>query len=212
MLLSVVEKLGFETNLATDVLEELGNCFNVEILIENAARRSPNRPFPFTGLDESSPSVPAELDADVRETALHRSAYTLDDAIEGCRFARVIVNRNSDPAPTTEQLVNRHVGSFAFQIPERHINAAERQIHGCVVSPERTHIAALPNVFDLVRIATHQTLRQYLDRRRNSSWTEKIACRAYPVKPMLARFDLHEAPACVRACLDRADLRDLQCW
>src|SRR5260370_23510740 len=72
MLLSVVEKLGFETNLAADVLEELGNCFNVEILIENAARRSPNRPFPFTGLDESSPSVPAELDADVRETALHR--------------------------------------------------------------------------------------------------------------------------------------------
>ena len=58
MLLSVVEKLGFETNLATDVLEELGNCFNVEILIENAARRYPNRPFPFTGLDESSPPYP----------------------------------------------------------------------------------------------------------------------------------------------------------
>src|SRR5882724_748080 len=129
MFLSVVEKLGFETNLAADILEELGNCFNVEILVENAARRSPDRPFPFTGLDESSPSVPAELDPDVRETALHRSAYALDDAIEGGRFAGVIVHRNSDPAPAAEQLVNRHVGSLAFQIPERHINAAERQVH-----------------------------------------------------------------------------------
>ncbi len=210
VLLGIVQQFRAETDLGAQMLEKLGNRFKVELLVEDPAPWSTPRPLALPGLEEASPAVSPQLDADVGKALLHRGANPLFDAFEGLALMRMIVDRHSGPATASQQLVERHVGTLGLDIPQGGIETRQRHVHRRIVAPKRTHVAGLPNVLDLVGIPSGDALRQNLDRRRNRAGTEQIRCGADPIQTRLTRLHLDDGPGRIGASLNRADPRNLQ--
>jgi hypothetical protein len=107
---------------------------------------------------------------------------------------RVAVHRKA--AFPAEQLVNGHSGPFAFDIPKRLIQSAQRVIQDRPVSPVRTGVRRLPKVVDVVRVAAAAEGIQILV---NGGFYRQRAlvegCAAQPIQAGLARLDLdHDEP------------------
>ena len=59
-------------------------------------------------------------------------------------------------ALAAEQLVERHVGALALDVPERDVHAAHRVEQHAAVAPVRADVGRLPDVFDLVDVASDE--------------------------------------------------------
>ena len=66
--------------------------------------------------------------------------------------ARVRVAVDGEAALAAQKLINRKTRPLAFNIPERHIDAAQGIVEHRPVPPIRTRIGGLPKVFDIVRV------------------------------------------------------------
>src|SRR5580692_739804 len=62
---------------------------------------------------------------------------------------------DSKPGFTAEQLVDRHIGAFALDVPERLVEPAKRVVQHGAIAPVRAYKKRLPEVFDVVDILTH---------------------------------------------------------
>ena len=110
-----------------------------------------------------------------------------------------------------EQLVERHVGAFPLDVPERDVDAAHRVEQHRAVPPVRAHVTRLPDVFDLVDVPPDQERLEILLERGLDDERTLGEGRAAPAdEPRLGRLHLHDhQPDVVRGRHDRLDVPDL---
>jgi hypothetical protein len=68
----------------------------------------------------------------------------------------VTVDHHPFPGGAAQQLVERHVGRFGFDIPQRHIHGGDGRHGNRTATPVSTFVEELPDVFDAVRIAANE--------------------------------------------------------
>ncbi len=68
----------------------------------------------------------------------------------------VAIDHHARAGGAAQQLINRHVGRFAFDIPQRHIDRRDRRHGDRATTPVGPFVEVLPDVFDLMRIAADQ--------------------------------------------------------
>ena len=66
------------------------------------------------------------------------------------------VNHYPFTGGTAQQLVQRHIGGFGFDVPQRHIDSRDRRHGDRATTPVRAFIEELPDIFDAVGITTNQ--------------------------------------------------------
>ena len=123
---------------------------------------------------------------------------------------RVAVRRH--PRLAAEQLVDRHVGALALDVPQRLIDAAHRVVEHRAVAPIRADVHRLPDVFDVVRVFAFEERRQELVDRRDDRLGALVEGRAAKaVEPRLAGIDFDDRQPDAR-CGDehRLHVGDLQ--
>ena len=76
--------------------------------------------------------------------------------------ARVEVAGGAEAAFAAQQLVERHAGALALDVPQRDVHAAHRVEQHRAVAPVRAHIRRLPDVLDLVDVAADEERLQVL--------------------------------------------------
>ena len=96
--------------------EELRDRVDVRFLIERFAAETRFRAAAFPRRDETAAAIPAHLDADVSESLLHPTPRALDAGVER-RSPGMCVERNGFAGLAAEQLIDRHVGALAFDVP-----------------------------------------------------------------------------------------------
>src|SRR5262245_55646429 len=104
------------------------------------------------------------------------------------------IDRHADATFTTEQLVQRHTSTLAFDVPERCIDSTQRVHEDRAVAPVRALIHRLPKVFDIVRVFARQERSEVLfDCSSNGAYSLGKRCAAESVKARFARLDLDDA-------------------
>src|SRR5262249_30193411 len=86
------------------------------------------------------------------ETALQIGANTLLP-LRQISTTRVSIAVHGESAFSTQQLVNRYTGSFAFNVPKRLVQSAQCVIQNRPVTPIRTGVGGLPQVLNVIHIA-----------------------------------------------------------
>src|SRR5690348_2768275 len=88
------------------------------------------------------------LGPDTLEAALHGAAYPFLDLGE-TRSARVCISHCTGPRAATQQLIHRHAGALAFDVPQRRIDTGKRG-HLCrAAAPVRCAVEELPCFLNL---------------------------------------------------------------
>ena len=144
------------------------------------------------------------------EALLHAAAGVLLDLGEA-GAAGVVVAVGAVPHLAAEQLIERHAGALALDVPQRDVDAAHRVEEHAAVPPVRAHVARLPDVLDLVDVAADQERLQILLDRGLHDQRALGEGRAAPAdQPGLGRLDLHDDEADpVRRGEDGLDVADL---
>src|ERR1043166_3690780 len=65
---------------------------------------------------------------------------------------RVAIDR--EERLSADELIHRHVRALALDVPQRHVESTQRVVEYRPVAPIGTRVSVLPEVFDVVRIAT----------------------------------------------------------
>jgi hypothetical protein len=68
----------------------------------------------------------------------------------------VAVDHHPFAGCAAQQLVERHVGRFGFDVPQRHIHGGDGRHGDRTATPVGAFIEELPDIFDAVRIAANQ--------------------------------------------------------
>jgi hypothetical protein len=125
------------------------------------------------------------------EALLHPPPRALLDLGEA-RAAGVVVAVRSVTHLAAEQLIERHPGTLALDIPERDVDPAHGVEQHRTVAPVRAHVGRLPDVLDLVDVAPDQERLQVLVERRLDDQRALGEGRAAPAdQARLGRLDLH---------------------
>jgi hypothetical protein len=109
------------------------------------------------------------LHPDLRANVTHAFAHEAPcDFGDGFRrlASRVAINGHAGATLPTEQLIERHPGAFALDVPERGIDSAEGVHEHGTVAPIRTLIHRLPEVLDVVRVFADEERSQVFVRRQ----------------------------------------------
>lgn len=76
---------------------------------------------------------------------------------------------HSEAAFATEELIDRHASAFAFDVPERLVEAAEGIIEHGAVAPVGTDVSSLPDILDIVGIFAYaKVVEVFVDRSHNA--------------------------------------------
>ncbi len=152
----------------------------------------------------------ADLHADVPKAACHPGARVLFHFREA-GAARVVVAVGAVPDLAAEELIERHPGALALDVPERDVHAAHRVEEHRPVAPVRAHVARLPDVLDLVDVAADEERLEVLVDRRLHDERALREGRAPPADEAgLGRLDLHDhEPDAIGRRQDRLDVADL---
>ena len=78
------------------------------------------------------------------------------------RTGRVPVGAQPVPGRPAEQLVDRHPGQLALDVPQRHVHRGDRGHRHRAAAPVRGPVQELPGVLDPVRVLADQQLRDVL--------------------------------------------------
>ncbi len=150
------------------------------------------------------------LDADVTEALFHPPTRALFDLGEA-GAAGVVVAIRAVPHFAAEQLIERHPGALALDVPQRDVDAAHRVEEHRTVAPVRAHVARLPDVLDLVDVAPdEERLQVLLDRRLDDQRALGEGGAAPADQSRLGRLDLHhDQPDPVGRGQDGLDVADL---
>jgi hypothetical protein len=112
----------------------------------------------------------------------------------------MVVARDCIPHLAAEQLVHRHAGALALDVPQRHIHRAQHVVVHRAVPPVGLEVRALPEVADPRRVLADQPgLQMMFERGDDRLGLVIIVGRADAVKAGFRGDDLEEDPAIVRA-------------
>ena len=160
------------------------------------------------------PSAYDELYTEVSNALSHELADALRRGLRGL-FGHVAVDRNLRSALPTEELVDGHSGALALDVPERHVDSAERVHEYGAVSPVRALKHCLPEVFDVVRVGTAQKWVEILVDRSNDGerpLVERAASQTVEARFVCLNTQDHEAGTrgSGRECADSRNFERLQ--
>src|SRR5207249_3939063 len=78
-------------------------------------------------------AVTAHLDAHMAEALFDLRAHAVFDLLE-VRATGVAIAIDGEPALPAQQLINGHAGALAFDVPQRHVQSAERIVEHWAVA------------------------------------------------------------------------------
>ena len=116
------------------------------------------------------------------------------------------IQRRGHAALATEELIDRHTRALALDVPQRHVDAAQRVVEHRPAAPVRRHVRRLVDVLDVVGVAAdEERLEVLLDRGHDRQRPLRKRRAAQPVQSWLARLDLDDDQAdAIRRGADRA--------
>ena len=116
----------------------------------------------------------------------------------------VNVKRSGHAALTAQQAVDRHPGSLAFDVPQRHVDAGKCVVQDRPTSPVRAHLGGVKDIFNLINVAAaEQWIKIALTCLDNGQWSLGECGAPQTVKPRFACLDFdHYQPYPVRSCLN----------
>jgi len=157
-------------------------------------------------------TVSAQLDADVPKTTLD---VLLDAGFERRQVfaAGVAVTIHGKTAFAAKQLIDGHAGAFAFDVPKRLVKPAQGVVQDGPIPPIRTGVSGLPDVFDVVGVATAaERVEVFLDGNFHREWPLIESRATQAVQPWLARLDLYnnKPDSAVRGGQDETHFRNLE--
>ncbi len=122
-LVDIMEQLDVVAARAADMLEHLDGPADVgPNLHQRIARQSEPGVFEIRASRQLLRAIAAALDADVPEPALHRLFHAGLELLEIVAGA-MRVARHRETALAPEQLIHRHVGPFALDVPQGLVQA-----------------------------------------------------------------------------------------
>ena len=150
------------------------------------------------------------LHADVPKSGRHAFPRVVLHFLEVAP-AGVVVAIGAVADLAAEQLVDRHVGALALDVPQRDVHAAHRVEQHAAVSPVRADVGRLPDIFDLVDVAPDEKrLEVLLDGGLHHQGALGEGGAAIADQARFARHDLHDDQSDpVRRGEDGLDVGDL---
>ena len=125
---------------------------------------------------------------------LHELVDVFHDLV-GVPPVGVGVERDGVTHLAAQQLVNRHPGALALDVPERHVEPAEHVVLDRAVAPIGGDVGALPEIFDAGRVFADPERRILLfDRGDDGGGLVDVAGRADAVQAGLAGEDFEKYP------------------
>ena len=145
------------------------------------------------------------------EAAGHVRAGVVEH-LRDLRPARVRVAVRRLAGLAAEELVHGHPGLPSLDVPERHVDAADRVVEDGAVPPVRARVEGLPGVLDPVRgLADEERLEVAIHRGRDEVGPLREGGAAVAVEAVLVGRDLdHDEPQPGRGGGDRAHVGDLR--
>src|SRR5579883_1838746 len=98
-------------------------------------------------------TVAPDLDSNMVETAFDVGANTVGELLQ-VASAGMGIAWHGEPAFTAQQFVDRHSRTFAFDVPERLVKPAQGIVQDWAVAPIGAGVSGLPQIFDVVGIAS----------------------------------------------------------
>src|SRR5262252_6925761 len=109
-------------------------------------------------------AIAADLDADVAEAAFAQLGYAVLELLH-VTTAGMAVTIHGEAALAAEELIDRHAGALALDVPQGLIYSAERVVQHRTVAPVGTRVGGLPEILDIVGISTAaEVVKVILDR------------------------------------------------
>ena len=192
----IMEKLDLPAQLVAHLLKHLGDCLQVEFLVEG---RPPEAGLGSTPLSRrhktaSAIAAPAHLNANVPKTLFHVSLHAFHTGLGGVA-AGVGVEGHSVSDFSTQKLIERHVGPLALDVPQGHVQSGLGHIGDGSVAPVGTHMGPLPQVLDAVGILAHPEGSQVLfNGGLDGPGQVGVVGRPQPIETGLAGDDLWRRP------------------
>ena len=147
----VVQEFDVRTDGLAHVLDHLQGVPLISARIEVGARGCAARSNRFGGL----PAVQPLLDADEPEPGLHELDCPIRDVC-GRRAVGVHVDVGALAGLPAEQVVDRHPGPLALDVPQRLVDAGDRVVEDRPVSPVSVDHRHLPDLLDPRHVAPDQ--------------------------------------------------------
>ena len=102
-------------------------------------------------------------------------------------------HRHSRPHLASEQLIERHIGQLALDIPERHIDTGNGVIFDWTVTPIGILVHQLPELFNGLRVAPEQQRLEILFKKAfDGQMTISKSRAAQAVQAILIGFNLDD--------------------
>lgn len=104
----------------------------------------------------------------------------------------VAVHRHALPALAAEQLVQGHVGHFAFDVPQGHVHTGDRIVLDGAIAPVAVLVHELPDVVDVRNIPADQQRAQiFFHHQLDGQMPVSEGTAAQAIQARLAGFHLH---------------------
>ena len=195
-----------------NVLEHFGCGFQVRLRVhERVLRQAEVGVFKVGVPGELGRAIAAELNANVAKALFDVFSNAVLQLLV-VAAARVRVAIHGEAAFPADELIHRHVRALAFDVPKRHVEAAERVVQYRTIAPVGTRVGILPEVLDVIYVpAARERVEIFLDRGHHCQRALIEGGATESVQTGLARLDLrdHEARP-LRRGFDRAHPGDFQ--
>ncbi len=186
--MDVVQELDVEAEFPAETIEHRDDGAGVAVRIVVCALRGALRgEFPG-GL----PSVAAPLDADVAQALRHEAADFLGQLVER-RSVGMSVCRGGLAALSAEELVHRHPGHLALDVPEGHVDARNRVVLRRSIAPVGVVVHRLPDILDAGDVpAREERVQVVVDEAGDRLVPVGQRSAAQPVQAGLRGFHLYD--------------------
>ena len=204
MLVHIMRQLRSETQPLAQKIKHCRNGFEIGLVVKG--RRIRPGVFRFDRVvQKTATAIPAQLAADHRPALIDIALDIVDQCLV-ILTAGMRITRHRRTTSTAQQIIDRHAGLLALDIPQRHIDTAQGRVEDGPCTPITAGKKRLPNIFDAADLAADQHRPQALfDRGDHRRGVVVLAGRADTVKPGLVGDNLDDYPGAVCTSANTAD-------
>ena len=154
----IVHQINVEAFLGTDAVEQLQGVAHILLAVQIDARLCALG-CPLRSRAKAAAAVAAALAADVLDTDGTILLDVLADLVH-IGTVHMAVHRNTGAHFAAEQVVHRHVGHFALDVPQGHIHTGDGIVDDGAAAPVGVLVHQLPQVGDVAHILADQQRTQ----------------------------------------------------
>ena len=157
-LVHIVHQINVEAFLGTDAVEQLQGVAHILLAVQIHARLCALG-CPLRSRAKAAAAVAAALAADVLDTDGTILLDVLADLVH-IGTVHMAVHRHTGAHFAAEQVVHRHVGHFALDVPQGHIHTGDGIVDDGAAAPVGVLVHQLPQVGDVAHILADQQRTQ----------------------------------------------------